>query len=211
VYLYIGYFISYHVLHPIPEDEIHTRRIMDNKKTLTSLVNKTVSGDGEAFEKLMNSHMGKIAYQIRSMPYCREYVEDISQKVAMKVFQHIRTLNHPEAFSSWLRTIVTRECLMHLKAEGPVISIEDLPGFGESLYETDKDYLPDAYVERREQEKKISEALKKLPGKSREMIVLYYNDGMCYKDIADQMGVTVGDVSVNLFRAKKRLRKMLPS
>jgi len=184
---------------------------MEKTNSLTSLVSKTVSGDEEAFEKLMGSQMNTIAFQIRRMINCREDVEDISQKVAMRVFQHIRTLKHPEAFSSWLRTIVTRECLMHIKSEGSVISIEDLPGFGGSLFETDRDYLPEAYTERREQEKEISEAVKKLPGKSREMVVLYYNDGMCYKDIADQMGVTVGDVSVNLFRAKKRLRKMLPS
>jgi len=180
---------------------------LDKRHNLTSLVTRTVSGDSDAFEKLISSQMGLIAYQIRQISNCRNDVEDISQKVAMRVFQGIRTLKHPGAFSSWLRTIVMRECLMHMKTNSPVISIEDLNGFDGYFHETDKDYLPCASAEKNEQAKEISEALGKLPAKSRNMVVLYYSDEMSYKDIADQMGVTVGDVSVNLFRAKKRLRK----
>jgi len=180
---------------------------MEKTNSLTSLVSKTVSGDEEAFEKLMGSQMNMIAFQIRRMINCREDAEDISQKVAMRVFQRICTLKHPEAFSSWLKTIVTRECLLHIKAKKPVVSIEDLSGFDGSFCETDKDYLPGAYTERVEQANTISEALKKLPAKSRDMVVFYYSDEMSYKDIANQMGVSVSDVSVNLFRAKKRLRK----
>jgi RNA polymerase sigma factor (sigma-70 family) len=78
------------------------------------------------------------------------------------------------------------------------------------MHETDRDYLPCAHTERKEQSREIFEVLKKLPDSSRKMIVLYYNDGMCYKDIADHLGVSVNSVSVNMFRAKKRLLKEMP-
>jgi len=180
---------------------------MDNTYTLTSLVNKTISGDNEAFEKLISSKKDIISYQIRRNKDCRDEAEDISQKVVIQVFQRISSLKYPAAFNSWLSTIVERECIRHIKSKDQLISIEDHPGIDGLIRETDKDFIPDANVELLEQSKEIKTALKKLPEKSRDMLVLYYNDGMCYKDIAEQMGVSVGTVSANLFRAKKRLRK----
>ena len=180
---------------------------MENKYSFKSLINKTISGNREAFEQLILSQKNTISFQIGKVTECREDIEDISQKVIIQVYQRIGSLKYPEAFTSWLKTIVSRECSRHFKSSDQSVPIEDVPGYEELFQETDKDYLPHVYAEKAEQSKKITEAVKKLSEASRKMVIFHYSGGMSYKDIASRMGVTVNDVSVNLFRAKKRLRR----
>lgn len=185
---------------------------MENSYSFKSLINRTISGNREAFEQLILSQKNTISFQISRVTKCREDIEDISQKVAIQVYQRIGSLKYPEAFTSWLKTIVSRECSRHFKSSDQSVSIEDVPGYEDYFHETDTDYLPHVYAEKAEQSKEITKAVNKLPETSRKMVVFHYNGGMTYKEIADRMGVTVSNVSVNLFRAKKRLRgELCPS
>ena len=181
---------------------------MDKQSTFKSLVIKTISGDREAFKQLILSQKAAISFQIRSMTEQKNDIEDICQEVVMKVYQSISSLKYPEAFTSWLRTIVARECFKYRKNDNQLVYIEDLPS--EVLFkETDEACLPSAHTERLEQSKEITDAIKKLPEVSRNMITMYYSENKSYKNIAEQMDMAIGAVSVNLFRAKRRLRKEL--
>ena len=183
---------------------------MNKQHTIKSLINKTISGDRDAFEQLILSQMGAISMQIRNMnnERCQEDIEDIRQEVIFKVYQNISSLKYPEAFTSWLKTIIVRECFKHSKIGSQPISFEDI---SDDMYfkETDDACLPSDHTERAEQSKEIIEALKKLPEAPRSMMQMYYYEEKSYKKIADDMDITIGNVSANLFRAKKRLRKEL--
>jgi len=182
---------------------------MANDTQITSLVHKTAAGDHEAFEQLINSQSKTINRKIRRMAERREDADDIFQKVMIRVYQRIGTLKSPDAFHSWLHTIVVNECNRHLKSRETIVSFEELTEPEINIPDTNEDYLPCAHVEKLERTTKVKEAIERLPETSKKMVVLYYSDDLGYKEIADHMGVTVGAVSVNLFRAKKRLRKEL--
>jgi len=182
---------------------------MDVNTQIVTLIYRTASGDREAFEKLITSHMDLINSKIRSMVSRIEDAEDICQKVVIRVYQKIGTLKYPQAFRSWLNTIVINECSRHFQKGEPVVSLEELSSIESYVSDADEDFLPAKYVERLERSTTIKAALERLPEISRKIILYYYADGMCYKDIAARMGISIGAVSVNLFRAKKRLHRYL--
>ena len=181
---------------------------MDKQYTFKTLVIKTISGDREAFERLIRSQKDRISFQIRNMTNREGDIEDICQDVVIKVYQSISSLKYPEAFTSWLKTIVARECFKHTKNVSQHVYLEDLPS-DVHFVETDKACLPSAHIERLEQSKEITDAIKKLPETSRKVITMYYNEDKSYKNIAEQMDMEIGTVSINLYRAKRRLRKEL--
>jgi len=180
---------------------------MSKQNTIHHLVLKTASGDHEAFEQLFLSQRDIIAYKIRRQINCPEDVEDITQKVALRVFLKIGSLLHPEAFGSWLDTLVVNECNRHFQTKDQTTSLEELPEYENLLIETNTDYLPNAHTERVELKAEIWNNLNRMSEKTKDMFSMHYEYGMCYREIAQYLGMTIGTVSSYMFRAKKRLRK----
>ncbi len=55
----------------------------------------------------------------------------------------------------------------------------------------------------------LRQAMKLLPAKDVEMLLLKHVDDRSYQDIAACMGVTAGVVQMRLFRARQKLREIL--
>ena len=182
---------------------------MSTQNIIHHLVRKTASGDHEAFEQLYLLQRDVITYKIRRQIACPEDVEDITQKVAIRVFLRIGSLMQPEAFGSWLDTLVVNECNRHYQTNDRTTSIEELPEYENLLIETNADYLPNAHTERVELKAEIWNKLNSMSAKTGEMFSMYYEYGMCYREIAQCFGTTIGTVSSYMFRVKKRLRKEL--
>ena len=181
-------------------------------KNQTAIVRKTVAGDCDAFEQLLAMKKSSINCKIQSIIGNPNDIEDVAQEVAIRLFQRIGSLKNPEAFNGWLNTVVTRECLKYFAAQSRLA----LPGgpdsdaeFEQGLLETDTDFLPSAYTERIETQNLIRAAIDSLPESNRNMLLLHYEDGKCYREIAAIMGLSIGVVCSYLYRARKRLRKEL--
>ena len=176
---------------------------------LLPLIRKTASGDCEAFEQLILSQKNNIAFTIRRITDSPEDIEDISQEVAILVFQRIGSLRRPESFYSWLRTIVIRESLRLVAARVPTEDFDPDADCDIRFEETDSDCLPIAYTELLELRGEIRAALGRMPETFQRILALHYLHGMRCREIADFLGTTIGTVSAYLFRARKRMRKEL--
>ena len=173
------------------------------------LISKTVSGDNKAFEQLILSQKHTIFYMIRSMIDHSEDIEDISQEVAILIYKYIGSLKCPEAFWSWLDTLVSRVCLRHYAAHDPADPFDSIPDHENLFVETDSDCLPAAHTDLLELRSEIQEALVRMPENLREVATMRYIYGMRYREIADMLGIAIGTVSTYLFRARERLRSEL--
>jgi len=182
---------------------------MSSRTDRTLLVSKTISGDREAFEQLLLSQDNAIIFRIRSMAKCAEDAEDIRQEVAMRLYQKIGTLKHPEAFDGWLDKLILRECFRHFAAQKPIVYRDNLCEYEENLAETNTDCLPFAHAEHLESYAEINAALNNMPKRISDMVILHYEAGMRYREIANVLGVTINSVASGLFRARKQLRKEL--
>ena len=176
---------------------------------LILLVSKSVSGDREAFEQLLDSQHPTILYIIRGMTDCPEDAKDIHQEVSVRLYEKINSLKKPEAFCKWLRVLVKRECIRHLASRKRCVSIETIDEWETLLVETDSELNPFARLERLELGSALESALESLHKPILDIFHMRYSKEMRCSDIADTTGEKAGTVSVKLFRAKEHLRKML--
>jgi len=178
-------------------------------KKLISLVNKTASGDHEAFEQLLVSQNSLILWIIRRMTDCPYDAEDIRQEVSIRIFRHIASLRHPEAFGSWLRTLVIHECCRHHASRKPCVSLEAIADYESLNADRGPENAPLTHVEKLELKSSLESAVKRLPEHVRNMFYMRYCCDMGCCEIADVTGLKAGTVSVMLFRARVQLREKL--
>jgi RNA polymerase sigma factor (sigma-70 family) len=55
----------------------------------------------------------------------------------------------------------------------------------------------------------LEAAIERLPSRDRDLICRRYDMEQSYREIAEALGITIGNVGVSLHRAEKRLKKML--
>lgn len=139
--------------------------------------------------------------------------EDISQEVFLKAYDRFGELSASPTAGGWLKTVTRNLCLNHLSryrarwrffSEMVSPDDEEAPPVEFAAPENDQ-LLPDAEARRQLLEK----ALQKLPATQRVPLVLYHFEELGYEEIAARLGVSLGKVKTDIFRAREALRKKL--
>jgi len=174
------------------------------------LVERAVAGDVAAFEQLVQENMKTILYQARRYIHKPEDAEDAAQEAIIAMYRSIATLRNPEAFRSWMYRLIKFVCLKHVRSQesgpgGTVVA--DVDEYAESLRDDSHGSDPEEWVEERERSEIIAGLINALPEKQRESIILFYYEGLSYKEIGRALGATTSAVSTNIMKAKKNILK----
>ena len=127
----------------------------------------------------------------------------------MKVFRSLSKLNNSSAFDAWLRRVTVNACMDYLRRRRNEHSFEDLACLDRISIARDNSVLPDEPVENGELGMVISRAVNQLPRRQRRVFMLRHYEGLALKDIARKLNCSLGTVKAHLFRATRRLRKLL--
>ena len=145
-------------------------------------------------------------------------VEDILHDVFLYVLTHIRQYKGTGSFEGWLRRIVVGTAIKHLQAKrkkaleyGEEILEKwefdhiDLRDLNQNL---DENFVinPDDFSE-----KEIFEILRELPEGYRIVFNLYVFEKYTHKEIASELGISLGTSKSQLNKARKVLQKLLIS
>jgi RNA polymerase sigma factor (sigma-70 family) len=166
-------------------------------------------GNLEAFNELLRRFRPKILRYGNKFLLQPGDIEDVTQDIFLKTYQNIKSFDVTRKFSPWVYRIAHNEFInLGKKRKGEPLDFFDFDTFfphPQSPDTSEKDLD--------EQHTKIvlNEFLDKLSAKYREPLVLYYIEGLDYKDIAEILRVPVGAVGVRLNRAKKKLQEMSAS
>ncbi|MBV6653754.1 MAG: RNA polymerase sigma factor, partial [Mameliella sp.] len=122
---------------------------------------------------------------------------DVLQDAFIKVFKALPRFRRESTLGAWIKTIVVRTALSHIKREMKFESLEqnareEAIDWGHRL---DVEYL--------------EKAIQKLPGGYRAVFVLVEIEGYPHKEVAEMLGISVGTSKSQLYHAKKRLRESL--
>ena len=113
-------------------------------------------------------------------------------------------------FSTWLYAIATNLGLNKIKSSGKFAALKDPYPNNQSWIENILDETQQSSSENliaQEQQQHLQTELDKLPEAYRIPLVLFYYEGMSYKDIAEHLGEKEGTIKSYLFRGKAILRK----
>lgn len=152
-----------------------------------------------------------------SMKVCgqREDAEDTMQEVLLQSVPNLRKFDSPRALMVWLYKVAKSRCLMSRRksrfAPKEALSLEQLiPDRREmeSLPRT-ADGTPESVVLRRENARRLREAVRQLPPEYRLVLVLHDMEDLSDQDIAEVTGLRAGTIRVRLHRARLFVRKEL--
>jgi len=179
-----------------------------------ALVLAAKSGDGQAFEILIERYQRRILAVARRFTRIREDAEDIVQESLQKAFVHLHKFEEKSRFSTWLTRIAINEALMLLRRGRGLreVSIDDLSGNEETvlaLEMRDSRAGPESVFLQGEQSRILSAAMDKLPPRTRTAIELRELGELSTQEAARVMGLSVGAVKARVFHGRKRLRRVL--
>ena len=164
----------------------------------------------EAFALLVHRYQERLARYLRRLGVMRrEDMEDVLQNVFLKTYRNLNEFDRQLKFSSWIYRITHNEAMSFFRSnasrpEGhPVddaeLVLEQLRGHADTSMEAELGLNAS----------QLSEGLKKLEAKYRDVIVLRYFEEREYTEISDILRIPTGTVATLLNRAKKRLREVL--
>lgn len=168
------------------------------------LVEKTLSGDRQAFNRLIELHGPAIyAHVARRIRYPAD-VEDLVQETFLTGFSQLHRLREPDRFASWLRGIADNLIRMGYRRRYVQLRWEDMLSAENEGRQTREESL-----EEREMRMVLREAIGHLSALQREVLAYHYFKGYSYEETADLLDLRVGTVRSRLQKARIRLKKEL--
>lgn len=173
------------------------------------LVKRFQNGELGAFDEIVNrcrERVYNLAYR-----FTRNYEDayDVSQEVFIKVFRSLSKLKESTAFDVWLRTVTVNTCMDYLRKRPSEQVLCDFSCTGCENISGAEYELPNKPMEDSELQRIISRAIDQLPKRQRKVFILRHHEGLSLKDIAKSLNCSLGTVKAHLFRATRRLRKLL--
>lgn len=139
-----------------------------------------------------------------------DVVDEVMQEVAIAVINQQskpQTIEHP---GPWLYRVALKQILMYRRKTGRrrrlLKSLTEHPAHTE---DSPKQYDPLQWLLQRERQQSVQDSLEKLNDRDREILLLKYNDGLSYDQIAERLGITPSSVRMRLHRARNHLRDNL--
>jgi len=166
-------------------------------------VDRFRQGDDSAFDRIVQRHAADVAALANRLLGWPQDVDDIVQEVFLAALAGLKTFRGDCRLRSWLFTITINKCRRHCRRlkrhrQGPGIA-EAVPNL--YLNENAEMAAIDA-----ESFARVRRAVRALPTKYREVVVLRYLQGLETAEICRLLGITTNALNVRLSRARDRLK-----
>lgn len=145
-------------------------------------------------------------YSPKMLSICRYYIhdmhfaEDVMIKAFFKAFTRIRSFDQKSSFYTWLKRIVTHECIDFLRSKTHTL---EFATWDESLDSVTDD------VEQNYSLKALQQMIDELPDGSKIVFNLYVMEGFKHHEIAEKLQISVGTSKSQLAYARKNLQQMI--
>ena len=167
------------------------------------LVKAIKEGDPAAFDSLYWKFHKAVYAGILKLLKDQDVSKDILQDVFVTLWIKRDTLDPDKSIAGWLATISYHKCIDYLR------KVVAKPLFAEEI---ENAYDPDAYDNRKEQEKKlklIQDAIGKLSPKKRRVFELCKINGKSYKETAHELNISKHTVKEYLKDAITHIRNYI--
>lgn len=172
-----------------------------------------------SFDELYKKYAENILNLAYKMTGKEEVARDLTQDIFLKVYQNLSSFKGQSQIYTWLYRISLNHIINYLKKEKRQRWVELMDTkMSEALGDEEIEptfnlhsnpISPDKEIEKSEREKIVWNIILKLPVKQRVPFVLHRYEGLSYKEIADQLKLSLSNVESRIHRAKKILIKEL--
>ncbi len=188
---------------------IHEFTRLERSWSDDQVIDHVLQGEKEYFELLIRRHNRQLFRIARAYLPLDTEAEDIMQEAYIKAFEKLHTFQGRSKFSTWLIRILINCALarnQELTREASQMDIDSLIQSQHPPFEEPK--LPSEELKRNIRGT-METAIDSLPEKYRLVFVMRIIQNMSSKETADCLNVSIENVKIRLYRAKKLLRARL--
>ena len=179
------------------------------------LVQSAIDGNEKAYSMLLSRYRNSVFHAMYKMVNNRDDADDLTIEAFGKAFRKLPTYAPNYAFSTWLFKIAINNCIDHIRKKRLLtLSMDDTIMDSDREYSHNiRDYQPDPEQMMMHDQKlsHVRRLVENMNVKYRTMIELRYYEELSYEEIAQELGLPLGTVKAQLFRAKEILSQQLQS
>ncbi|MBK1791259.1 RNA polymerase sigma factor [Persicirhabdus sediminis] len=167
---------------------------------------QSISTISELVEFAMSEYESQLIVYAMGYMHDLNRARDVVQDTYIRLYQQDVSKVRKNA-KSWLYTVCRNRCLDVLRKEQRMI-LSDQPDLGQEPQLVE---APDHKVDQGERVTQLKACLDELPENQAKVILLKFEQGMSYKEISDETGLSGGNVGFLLHTGLKKLREIIPS
>ena len=179
---------------------------MDQQEELEYIL-RVRNGEHAAYAFLVDRYKGmvySIAWRVLGN---QEDAQDVAQEGFIKAYQQLYQFEGKSKFSTWLYTIVYRTALAKAK-EMKVRTFSITEQFKET-FTNDYSTPQLSLMQTDDEQRSVNQAINNLPKTEALLVILYYINENSIGEIRQITGLSMANIKIKLFRARKRLEKEL--
>lgn len=167
------------------------------------------NGSQQAYAELLRIYRNPIYYMLLKMMNDPNDAEDLTMEAFGKAFKNLDQYSTEFAFSTWLFKIAANNCIDYLRKKStlPTCIDQDLNNLENNMKEINGG-MPDTPEDQIIEKQKIlvlRKAVEQLRPKYKELVELRYFKELTYEEISQELGISLNNVKIQLFRAKEML------
>jgi RNA polymerase sigma factor (sigma-70 family) len=151
---------------------------------------------------------------LRTVIYTRvgepQAVDEVMQEVSLAAVRQKSPITDPEKVSAWLYRLAVMQTLLYRRKQGRRRKLIDR--YAERTQPSEGDNRqpdPLGWLLSEERRDKVRVALKHLPPRDAEILLLKYTEDWSYRELSERLGISESAVEARLHRARGRLRTEL--
>jgi len=138
---------------------------------------------------------------------CMKYLKDAeaSKDAVMNIYQELLTklqTNEVSNFKSWLYVVAKNHCLMQLRKEKKMVTVEFTP----TVMQSENFEHLDNVLEKENELKRLEFCVEHLPDEQKQSIRLFYLENKCYNEIVEQTGIEWNKVRSLIQNGRRNLK-----
>jgi RNA polymerase sigma factor (sigma-70 family) len=154
-----------------------------------------------AFNILVRKYQEKIYYFVRRMVINHDDADDVVQNIFIKVWHNLDSFREDAKLFTWLYRIAVNESLSFIKSK----QLRSFLSLSSPEAASIRALNDDNYFEGTEIQKRLREAIARLPKKQQIVFNMRYYDDLSYDEISEILGTSVGALKASYHFAVKKI------
>jgi RNA polymerase sigma-70 factor (ECF subfamily) len=193
--------------------EINNRLTEKGKRDYILIRKALDEGDQKAYAELLANYRDSLYFMMLKMTKNPHDAEDLTIEAFGKAFKNLDKYTPHYAFSTWLFKIATNNCIDFMRNRSKTAQViegstdknsDDVP-----TRVAAKTLDPEEYIIKKQKIELMHEVIDKLKPHYRKLIELRYFKEYSYDEIVNELGLPLGTVKAQLFRAREFLFNIL--
>jgi len=198
----------------VPLEPLRLKKLDLAELSDEDVMERCAMGSEAGFRTLVQRYRTRIMNLVCRFINDRDRAEEISQEVFLRVFRNRERYRKSGKFSTWIFTIAVNltknEIRSRVRHKGTFsLDAMEEDSSGQGMTFPDSKPLPDEDLTATEIGQKVAEALRKIPARYREAVVLRDVEGLSYEEVGQILKIPGGTVRSRINRARLMLKERL--